>query len=431
MDWNIKKIKGTLKGELTVPADKSISHRAIMFSSIANGKCTIRNFLFGEDCMRTLEAFRAMGVEITASTDAVTVHGKGLKGLKSPEGELYLGNSGTTMRIIAGILSGQSFTSVLTGDESLSRRPMGRIIEPLLRMGAEIKSLGIEAGHAPLEIKGRKSPLSPIDYISPVASAQVKSCVLAAGLYASGTTSLTEPFQSRDHTERMLEYFGAPIERKGLLTRIEGGCRLIPRDIEIPSDISSAAFFIVGALITEGSHLVVRNVGLNPTRTGIIDVLKRMGGSIVILDKRDGLEPAGDVEVKYSKLKAATIGEEEVPLLIDEIPILAVASSMAEGVTVISGIKELKVKETDRVRSVLDNFSRMGLDAKEERGALLIQGGAKSIKNEDLDSFGDHRIAMSMAIAALAFRKPCVIRDTSCADTSYPHFLEDLEKTTG
>ena len=429
MDWNIKKAKGPLKGELRVPADKSISHRAIMFGSIAKGRCTIRNFLFGEDCMRTLEAFRAMGTEITVSGDKVVVNGKGLKGLTPPEGDLYLGNSGTTMRIISGILAGQSFSTVLTGDESLSRRPMKRIIEPLSSMGAEIESVE-STGCAPLKINGRQEPLSPVDYISPVASAQVKSCVLAAGLYAAGKTSITEPFQSRDHTERMLGYFGAPIKKNALVTEIEGGAELTARDLEIPSDISSAAFFIVAALITEGSHLILRNVGLNPTRVGIIDVLKRMGASINVLGKRDGVEPAGDLEVTYSQLTSASVEEEEVPLLIDEIPILAVAASRAQGTTIIKGIKELKVKETDRVKSLLENFSRMGLEAKEEENSLLIAGSSDEIKPAELESFGDHRIAMSMAIAALVSGEGCDIRDTACVDTSYPDFLEDLENVT-
>ncbi len=429
MDWKVGKARGGLKGELTVPPDKSISHRAVMFGAISGGKCRARNFLFGEDCVRTLEAFRAMGIEITREDDAITVHGKGLKGLTPPEGALYLGNSGTTMRIISGVLAGQDFTTVLTGDESLSRRPMRRIMEPLSMMGARIEPVE-GADHAPLRITGTKAPLKPISYAMPMASAQVKSCVLAAGLYAAGRTSVTEPFQSRDHTERILEYFSADIRRKGLTTEISGPGELVPGDLEIPADISSAAFFIAGALIVKGSRLIIRNVGLNPTRIGVINVLKRMGGSIRILDLREGIEPAGDLEVRYSQLKATVVEEEEVPLLIDEIPIIAVASAMAEGTTVIKGVRELKVKETDRVRSIRENLSRMGIDAVEENGSLIIPGSSGRIRAAGLDSFGDHRIAMSMAIAALVSDGDCLIRDTACVATSYPGFLGDLEKVS-
>ncbi|MFH1552632.1 MAG: 3-phosphoshikimate 1-carboxyvinyltransferase [Candidatus Omnitrophota bacterium] len=426
MDWKIRKASSGLKGELALPPDKSISHRSVMFASISGGRCCIRNFLLGEDCMRTLEAFRAMGVEISVKDNMVTVHGRGLKGLKEPQGELYLGNSGTTMRIISGILAGQDFTSVLTGDESLSRRPMRRIIEPLSLMGARIESAE-GTSCAPLRIKG-KTPLNPIDYSMPIASAQVKSCVLAAGLYANGKTSVSEPFQSRDHTERMLEYFSADIKREGLTTEITGLEELAPKDLEIPADISSAAFFIVAALLVKGSRLIMRGVGLNPTRIGIINVLKRMGASIQILDCRESLEPAGDIEVRHSDLKGTVVEEEEIPLLIDEIPVLTVAAAMAEGTTVIKGIKELKVKETDRAKSVIENLSRMGIRLEEEEDTLIIPGKSVRLNAAELDSFGDHRTAMSMAVAGLVSEGTCLIRDTACVDTSYPGFFADLEK---
>jgi len=427
MDWRVKKAENGLKGELTVPPDKSISHRAVMFGSISGGECRIDNFLFGEDCMRTLEAFRAMGTEITRENNVLTVKGKGLKGLDPAQGSLYLGNSGTTMRIISGILAGQDFTTVLTGDESLSRRPMRRIMEPLSLMGVEVEPL--EGGdHAPLRIKGKKESLNPIDYAMPVASAQVKSCILAAGLYADGTTSVSEPFQSRDHTERMLEYFSVDINRKGLTVGIEGLKELVPGDVVIPGDISSAAFFIVGALLVKDSCIIIRDVGLNPTRTGALDVLKRMGGLIKVLDRKDGPEPRGDLEIRYSGLKGTVVEEEEVPLLIDEIPILALAAAMAEGTTVIKGIKELRVKETDRVKSIIENLSRMGVQAEEEKNSLIIPGGAQDLSAAASESSGDHRIAMSMAIAALVSDGECLIRNTGCADTSYPGFLQDLEK---
>jgi len=425
MDWKIRPADNGLKGELTVPPDKSISHRAVMFGAISDGECRIRNFLFSEDCMRTLEAFRVMGTEISREEDVLTVRGKGLKGLTPPPDVLYLGNAGTTMRIMAGVLAGQEFNTVLTGDESLSRRPMGRIIEPLSLMGAEIKAAP-GGSHAPLEIKGRKTPLGPIDYTMPMASAQVKSCVLAAGLYAAGKTSVSEPFQSRDHTERMLEYLSADIKKEGLTVEINGPGKLLPRDMEIPGDISSASFFIAGALIIKGSCLIMRNVGLNPTRIGVINVLKRMGGAIRILDRTEGLEPAGDMEVRHSQLQATVVEEEEVPLLIDEIPILAVTAAMAVGTTVIKGVGELRVKETDRLKNIIENFSRMGIHAREEGDSLVISGMEEKINTAELDSFGDHRIAMSMAIAALVSGGECLIRNTACVDTSYPGFLADL-----
>ena len=427
MDWKIKRAKAPLKGEITVPPDKSISHRAIMFSSIASGKCVISNFLDSEDCMRTLEAFRAMGVDITRDGRTVTVIGKGLKGLKAPASSLNMGNSGTTTRILSGILAAQPFTSTLFGDASLSRRPMKRIMEPLAMMGARLEAM--EGGdHLPIRITGSDRPLKSIDYKLPVASAQVKSCVLAAGLYSEGKTSVAEPMQSRDHTERMLEYFSAGIKREGLTTEITGLAELSPKDITVPGDISSAAFFMVAAAIVEGSCVVLRDVGLNPTRTGILDVLGRMGANIRVLARRGTLEPSGDFEVRGSVLKGTTVEEKEVPFLIDEIPAIAVAASMASGRTVIKGVKELRVKETDRVKSVIEMLSRLGAKAEDAGDDLIIHGGAKIMKNASLDSFGDHRIAMIGAIAALVSVEECLVRDTACVDTSYPGFMRDLGK---
>ncbi|MFH1878767.1 MAG: 3-phosphoshikimate 1-carboxyvinyltransferase [Candidatus Omnitrophota bacterium] len=428
--WKIKKAEAGLKGELTVPPDKSISHRAVMFSALSEGTCRVENFLSGEDCLSTLNAFRALGTDITRNGGTVTVKGKGLKGLTGPSGELYLGNSGTTMRILSGILAGQSFSTVLTGDESLSGRPMRRIIDPLTRMGAEIESAGGK-GFPPLKIKARSGPLNPVNYILPMASAQVKSCILSAGLYADGITKVTEPFQSRDHTERMLEYFSADIRRDGLTTAIRGLNALKPLDIRVPGDISSAAFFIVAALIVKGSMVILKNVGLNPTRVGLINVLKRMGGRINILDMREALEPAGDLEVRYSELHGTVVEEEEIPLLIDEIPVLTVAAARAEGDTLIKGIKELKVKETDRVKSISDNLLRTGVDIGEENDVLCISGNKASLTAAEFDSYGDHRIAMSMAVASLVSDGTCIIKNTACADTSYPGFFPDLIKVVG
>ncbi len=427
MDWKISKADSGLRGVLEVPPDKSISHRAVMFASISTGECSIANFLFGEDCVSTLNAFRAMGVEIAKEGKGLAVKGRGLKGLREPQSELYLGNSGTTMRIISGILAGQDFTAVLTGDESLSKRPMRRIMDPLRMMGASVESIN-GGDHAPLKITGARGSLKAIDCVLPMASAQVKSCVLAAGLYADGTTKVTEPFQSRDHTERMLELFSADIKKGGLGTEISGLKELVPRDIVVPGDISSAAFFIVAALVVKGSKLVLRNVGLNPTRTGMIDVLKRMGAKINILDRCNGVEPKGDIEVRYSDLRGTVVEEKEIPLLIDEIPVLAVAASVAEGETVMRGIKELKVKETDRVKAVKDNLSLMGVKTGEEGDSLKIKGTAAALSASEVNSYGDHRIAMSMAIAALVSDGTCLVRDTSCAETSYPAFLRDMGK---
>ncbi|MFH1305831.1 MAG: 3-phosphoshikimate 1-carboxyvinyltransferase [Candidatus Omnitrophota bacterium] len=428
MNWKIKKADNGLKGELIPPPDKSISHRAAIFASVSSGECAIHNFLFGQDCKHTLEAFRAMGTEISTKKDTVIIRGKGLKGLVQPPGELYLGNSGTTMRIIAGVLAGQDFASVLTGDESLSRRPMDRIIKPLSLMGVKIES-SKEGPHAPIKIGPGRKRLKPIDYETPVPSAQVKSCVLAAGLYAEGKTSVTEPLQSRDHTERILEYFSANLKREGLKTTVTGMEELVPRDITIPGDISSAAFFIVAALLVKGSHLVIRDTGLNPTRTGILDVLKRMGGKIEILDWHDGLEPMGDIGVNFSALKGTVIEKDEIPCLIDEIPVLAVAAAVSSGKTVINGISELKIKETNRIDSIVENLRKLGRRALSKGDSLIIQGEPGALNAARLDSFGDHRIAMSMAIAALVSNGECVVDNVDCVGTSYPKFFRDLEKT--
>jgi 3-phosphoshikimate 1-carboxyvinyltransferase len=429
MDWKIKKAKSGLKGEVIVPPDKSISHRAVMFGSLAGGPCRVSNFLFGEDCLRTVDAFRAMGVEIREADGGLTVEGRGLKGLTPPEGDLYLGNSGTTMRIISGILAGQDFAVKLTGDESLSSRPMRRVTEPLKKMGSKIDTLN--GNFPPIRIDPAGAPLKSIDYTTPVASAQVKSCVLAAGMYAEGETSVTEPFQSRDHTERMLEYLSADIERDGLTTRVKGFKELEARDIAVPGDISSAAFFIVGALLVEGSDIVLKNVGLNATRDGIIKVLKRMGADIEVLDVRGDVEPEGDIRVKSSTLKGTVIEAEEIPLLVDEVPVLIIAAAMADGRTEIRGISELKVKETDRVKSMRENLLKLGVEICEEGGELVLHGGAGMFASAELESFGDHRIAMSMAIAALVSDSECIVKDTGCADTSYPGFLEDLKTLAG
>ncbi|MDP8259286.1 MAG: 3-phosphoshikimate 1-carboxyvinyltransferase [Candidatus Aadella gelida] len=428
MDWKIGKAEKGLRGEIVVPADKSISHRAIMFASIANGECRINNFLSSDDCMCTLVAFQKMGIGIQKENESVIVKGQGLKGLKVPAGPLYMGNSGTSMRIISGILAGQDFDVTLTGDESLSSRPMERILDPLRNMGARIES---QNGYPPLEIKAAKSKLDPISYKTSVASAQVKSCILSAGLYADGETSVTEPFSSRDHTERMLHNFSADINHEKLTTKITGGKELISRDVNVPGDISSAAFLIVGALLVPNSKLILKKVGLNPTRAGILTVLDRMSRGITILDhkydREDGREPYGDIQIESSELQGTIVNAEEIPSLIDEVPILMLAGCMAEGDTEIRGISELKVKESNRVKTMTDNLGRMGVDVIEEKDSIFFRGGAKRFSPAALDSFGDHRIAMTMAVAALLSGGECTIKDTKCADTSYPGFMEDLK----
>ncbi|MFA6636053.1 MAG: 3-phosphoshikimate 1-carboxyvinyltransferase [Candidatus Omnitrophota bacterium] len=429
MDWDIKGRGKALKGETVVPPDKSISHRAVMFGAICRGKLRIKNFLFAEDCMRTFQAFRELGCDIEREGDDVLVSGKGLKGLKAPDKELYLGNSGTTMRIISGIIAGAGISAVLTGDASLSARPMARITIPLGEMGFSISTMNGDL--PPVKIEKGHGPIRPIDYRTPVASAQVKSCVLAAGLYAPGVTSVTEPFQSRDHTERMLRYFSAGIERCGLTTRVTGRKELAGRDVDVPGDISSAAFFIVASSVIEGSQVILRNVGLNPTRTGIIKVMTRMGADIEVLDKREGVEPKGDIRIRSSELKGTVISQEEIPLLIDEVPALIVAALKARGETLIEGISELKVKESDRVKCMSENLKRMGYEISESRGALIVPGAGQTLLSAELDSYGDHRIAMSMAVAALLAEGESRVKNTSCVDTSYPGFMSHLNALRG
>ncbi|MBI5894320.1 MAG: 3-phosphoshikimate 1-carboxyvinyltransferase [Deltaproteobacteria bacterium] len=426
----VKKIN-SLKGEITVPGDKSISHRAIIFGAIAEGDTHVTGFLEGEDNLRTLQAFRQMGIQIDGPKNGrLIIYGKGLNGLKEPIDVIDAGNSGTTTRLLTGLLAGQKFFSVITGDEYLRKRPMKRVIVPLSKMGALI--YGRDNNNlAPLSIIGRR--LKAIDYISPIASAQVKSAILLTGLFADGTTSVTEPIKSRDHTERMLKAFGADINIKGLRIEIKGGSKLKPQEIDIPGDISSAAFFIVAGLITKGSEILIKNVGVNPTRTGIIDLLLKMGGDIKLLNKRESSgEPAADILVKSSKLKGIKITKKDIPRTIDEIPILCVASAFADGETKISGAEELRVKESDRIRTMADGLSRLGVDVEERADGMVIKGAKsqrvkESKKKIKVNSFGDHRVAMSMIIAGLAAHEETVVEDIKCIDTSFPGFLKLLK----
>lgn len=411
---------GALCGRLRVPGDKSISHRAIMLGSLAEGVTTITGFLEGEDCLATLKAFRTMGVRIDGPGQGkVIVRGVGLHGLSAPDRPLDMGNSGTSMRLMSGILAGQAFDTVLTGDASLIRRPMRRVTEPLMRMGARIETT--ETGCAPLRIRGGQR-LAGIDYSLPVASAQVKSCLLLAGLYAEGLTRVTEPAPTRDHTERMLEGFGYSLQREGdRQIAVKGGGWLQGTAIDVPADISSAAFFLVGASIAPGSDLLLEHVGVNPTRTGVIDILRLMGANIEVLNLRwAGGEPVADLRVRYAPLHGVRIPAAVVPLAIDEFPALFIAAACAEGATVLTGAEELRVKESDRIQVMADGLMALGIVAGPTSDGILIQGG--TLSGGVVASHGDHRIAMSFAIAALRAGSPITIHDCANVNTSFPGF---------
>ncbi|WP_411725452.1 3-phosphoshikimate 1-carboxyvinyltransferase [Methyloglobulus sp.] len=414
---------GQLRGEARVPGDKSMSHRSIMLGSLAEGVTHVKGFLEAEDALATLQAFRDMGVHIEGPIDGcVTIHGVGKHGLKPPQKELYLGNSGTSMRLLSGLLAGQPFNTVLTGDKSLSGRPMKRVTEPLAAMGADIKAT--EKGTAPLVITGQAGQLQGIDYTMPMASAQVKSCLLLAGMYAQGETSVTEPAPTRDHTERMLSGFSYPVKQQGSKVSITAEGKLTATDIDVPSDISSAAFFLVGASIAPGSGILLKHVGINPTRTGVISILRLMGASIEILNERVvGGEPVADLHVVYKPLKGIDIPEELVPLAIDEFPVLFVAAAYAEGQTRLSGAEELRVKESDRIQVMVDGLQILGVAAKPTPDGMLIQGGGK-IGGGVVTSHGDHRIAMAFAIAGLCASAPITILDCANVNTSFPEFKE-------
>ncbi|MGH8443032.1 MAG: 3-phosphoshikimate 1-carboxyvinyltransferase [Nevskiaceae bacterium] len=409
---------GALRGPLRVPGDKSISHRAVMLGALAEGKTTVTGFLDGEDCLCTMKAFQAMGVRIEQSGDAtLRVSGVGLQGLKAPAAALDLGNSGTSMRLMAGLMSGQKFATTLVGDESLSRRPMKRIIEPLAQMGARIEA---DDGHAPLRIGGNAT-LKGIRYASPVASAQLKSGVLLAGLYATGRTEVTEPEASRDHTERMLRAFGVAVDAEPGRAALSGGQGLKGTTIEVPADISSAAFFMVGAAIAPGSDLTLAGVGVNPTRTGIVEILRRMGADIEIESGRMlGGEPVADIRVRGRSLHGVAIGRDLVAAAIDEFPAIFVAAACARGVTEVSGAEELRVKESDRIQAMCEGLTALGIAAQALPGGARICGGR--LGGGRVDSRGDHRVAMSFAIAALRAEQPVTIADCANVNTSFPGF---------
>ena len=413
-----------LQGTIDIPSDKSISHRSVMFGSLAKGTTHIKNFLMGEDCLSTIDCFKKLGVQIEINGDEVTVHGKGLHGLTAPTETLYCGNSGTTVRLISGILSGQNFETTLTGDASIQKRPMKRVMTPLRAMGAHIE--GKDDNFCPLHIKPH--PLTGITYHSPVASAQVKSSILLAGLYADKPTSVIEPFISRDHTERMLTAFGAQIEKDENKVTIQPCKELYAADITVPGDISSAAFFMAAALITPQSELTIRNVGINPTRRGILDVFLKMGGDITCLNEKTmGGEPVCDLVVRSSKLHGITIGGEIIPTLIDEVPALAVAALFAEGTTCINDARELRVKESDRIETLHSELSKMGAQVTAKEDGLIIEGG-HPLHAAVLESFHDHRIAMALTIAASQCSEASTLLNEACVNISFPNFFELLEK---
>lgn len=417
---NIHKIKKA-NGTMIVPGDKSISHRSVMLASLANGISRIEGFLYGADCLSTIDCFRNMGINITTAESEVIVYGKGLNGLSQPPKMLYTGNSGTTTRLLCGILSGQKFDSSITGDDSICKRPMNRVVAPLKMMGADIRG-----EYCPLFIKGQY--LKGIDYHMPVASAQVKTAILLAGLYAEGKTMIYENKKSRDHTELMLKAMGADISISNNHILLNPGSPLLPQQFTVPSDISSAAFFIVLALILPNSQLTIKNVGINPTRTGIIDVLKKMNADIKIENIHfEAGEKSADITVKSSNLTATEVSGDIIPRLIDEIPIIAVASLFANGTTVIKDAEELKVKETNRIRAIVDEFKKCGADIIETNDGMIIHGG-KQLHSADFHSYSDHRMAMSLTVLAQCLDGYSTIDDCKCVEISYPQFFEDLYK---
>jgi len=414
-----------LKGNIFVPGDKSISHRSLILGSIAQGEMRIYNFLNSLDCLSTLECMRALGVEVKRdSNDSLTIKGKGLYGLQESKVVLDVGNSGTTMRLLAGLLSGQNFYSVLNGDNSIKKRPMKRVIQPLCLMGAKI--WGREDGHfAPLSIKG--SQLNPFQYTLPVASAQVKSALLLAGLYTNGETVISEPLSSRDHTERMLEIMQADIKISSPEITIKGGIELKSTDIFIPGDISSAAYFIAAASILKDSQIIIKQVGVSPTRTGIVEILKKMGTKIDLLNYHiKSNEPQADLKIEYSELKRVEINQEDVPSLIDELPLIAIVATQAQGKTVVSGARELRVKETDRIKAIVSELKKMGADIEEKEDGFVVNGPT-SLQGAVCESYNDHRIAMSLAVAALLAEGKTVIKNSECIDISFPGFEKTLQ----
>lgn len=413
----------SLRGEITVPGDKSISHRAVMFGALSKGKTEVANFLQGADCLSTISCFRRLGIAIENDKNRITIHGNGLYGLSAPDGILDAGNSGTTTRLISGILAAQPFETILTGDSSIQKRPMKRIMEPLSLMGAQIESLHGN-NCAPLKIRGTE--LKGIHYHSKVASAQVKSAILLAGLYAKEETSVTEPVLSRNHSEIMLHTFGADIHTENTTAVLRPGSPLTGQKINVPGDISSAAYFIAAGLLVPGSDILIRNVGINPTRDGILKVARAMGGNITLLNENHEGEPTADLHVVYSPLHGTVIEGDIIPTLIDEIPIIAIMAAAANGTTVIRDAAELKVKESNRIDVMVKNLSAMGCPITGTEDGMIIEGAAP-LKGSTIHAFDDHRIAMSFAVASLIAHGETTITGSECVNISYPEFYTDLK----
>lgn len=421
----IQPLDRALKGTVTIPGDKSISHRAVLFASLADGESMIKGFLRGDDCLSTIACMRKLGIEIDEEDERIIVKGKGLYGLTEPSEVLDVGNSGTTVRLLSGVLAGQDFSSVVVGDDSIAKRPMGRVTGPLKMMNASIDGRK-NAEYTPFQLRGGN--LKAIHYLSPVASAQVKSAILLAGLYATGETKVTEPSKSRDHTERMLESFGVHVDVTEHSASVKGGQALKGTSIQIPGDISSAAFLLVAGAIVPGSEITLENVGMNPTRTGIIDVLQQMGADLTINQERKlGGEPTANLTIRYSNLSAMTIDGHLIPRLIDEIPAIAVLASQAEGTTVIKDAQELKVKETNRIDTVVDQLVELGVNVEATDDGMIIHGKS-TLQGGNVQSYHDHRIGMAMALCGLIASSPVHVKDTEAIAVSYPTFFEDLKK---
>ncbi len=417
-----------VNGELVIPGDKSISHRAIMLGALASGTTNVSNFLDGDDCLNTASIFRALGVTIDIDGTDVRIESEGQSAWQTPSGPLYAGNSGTTARLLLGLLAGSTVEATITGDRYLSKRPMDRIVEPLRDMGADITSEE-EALVLPIHVKG--GTLEPFEYAPPVASAQVKSAILFAGLGADGTTTVHEQSKTRDHTERMMEQFGVTLREEGLSVSIEGGQTLQATDVVVPGDISSAAFFLAAGAIKEGSDLLLKRVGLNETRTGMLDVMRDMGADVTIeREVREKGEPYGDLRIRYAPLRGVDISSEALmPRLIDELPIIALLATQADGVTTIRNAEELRVKETDRITAVVSQLNALGASIEELPDGMKITGPTP-LRGGSIDSYGDHRLGMMGAIASLVAKEPVTVVDTDCITISYPEFFKHLEKVT-
>ena len=421
----LKSHSGSLEGTVAIPGDKSISHRSVMFGSISQGVTTVTNFLPGDDCLSTISCFRKLGVKIEEhASGELRIYGSGFQGLNEPKEVLNVGNSGTTIRLMMGILAGRDFFSVLEGDESIARRPMTRVATPLSQMGAKIDFRN--GGFAPISVRG--GALNSFEYKLPVASAQVKSALLFAALQAEGETVITEPEETRDHTERMIRQFGGTVEKEGKNIKVKGGQNLKGTSVRVPGDISSAAFFLVAGAISEGSSITLENVGLNPTRSGIVDVLNEMGADLQILSQDlKAAEPVGTLLIRSSGLKGTTVGGEMIPRLIDEIPIIALLATQADGVTVIKDAAELKVKETNRIDTVVGELKKMGANIEATDDGMIIQGPT-ALHGASVSSHGDHRIGMMLAVASLISEGETILENPEAISVSYPKFFEDLDR---